>query len=138
MSIVIVTVAESVAAFAANEPFVSRHASRHERRRAKPPPAKLGRFRLAESSLIFLWKETSMNKSIKVAAVIASLGLAACDVDQTREAEAPAVDVEAGQLPRYDVEGPEVDVTTENVVVQVPEVDVSLPNDREAETTNRQ
>ncbi len=81
-----------------------------------------------------------MNKSIKVAAVIASLGLAACDVDQTREGEAPAIDVDAdaGQLPRYDVEGPEVDVTTENVVVQVPEVDVSLPNDREAETANRQ
>ncbi len=39
--------------------------------------------------------------------MIASLGLAACDVDQTREAKAPAVDVEAGQLPRYDVEGPE-------------------------------
>jgi len=38
VSMVIVTVAESVAAFAASEPFVSRHASRHERRRVIPLP----------------------------------------------------------------------------------------------------
>ncbi|MDQ3074219.1 MAG: hypothetical protein M3Q88_01210 [Pseudomonadota bacterium] len=81
-----------------------------------------------------------MNKSIKFAALIVSLGLAACDVDQTREAEVPDVDVNAsgGQLPTYDVDGPEVNVGTENVVVQVPEVDVSLPNDDEAAAANRQ
>ncbi len=81
-----------------------------------------------------------MNKSIKIAAVIASLGLAACDVDQTREADAPEVDVDAssGQLPRYDVDAPEVNVDTENVVVQVPDVDVSLPDDDDAAAANRQ
>ncbi len=80
-----------------------------------------------------------MNNIIKIAAVIASLGLAACDVDQTREAEAPTVDVDAsaGQVPRYDVDGPEVNVGTENVVVQVPDVDVSLPRD-DAAPANRQ
>jgi hypothetical protein len=81
-----------------------------------------------------------MNKSIKIAAVIASLGLAACDVDQTREAEAPEVDVDAssGQLPRYDVDAPELNVDTENVVVQVPDVDVSLTEDDDAAAANRQ
>ncbi len=67
-----------------------------------------------------------MNKSIGILVLVGSLGLAACDVEQTREAEAPAVDVDAtaGQLPRYDVDAPDVDVGTENVVVQVPTVDV--------------
>lgn len=65
---------------------------------------------------------------------------ATCDVDQTREAEAPEVDVDAtaGQLPRYDVDGPEVDVSTENIVVQVTDVDVSLPDDDDAGPANRQ
>ncbi len=81
-----------------------------------------------------------MNKSIKFAAVIASLGLAACDVDQTREAEAPEVDVDAsaGQLPRYDVDAPEVNVGTENVVVQVPTVDIDPAADDEAAADNQQ
>ncbi len=61
-------------------------------------------------------------------------------MDQTREAEAPEVDVDAtaGQLPRYDVDGPEVDVSTENIVVQVTDVDVSLPDDDDAGPANRQ
>ncbi len=81
-----------------------------------------------------------MNWNIKFAAVIAVLGLAACDVDQTREAEAPEVEVDAtaGQLPRYDVDAPEVDVGTKNVVVQVPDVDVSLPAEDDAAAVNRQ
>ncbi len=81
-----------------------------------------------------------MKKSIGIIAALASLGIAACDVDQTREAEAPEVDVDAtaGQLPSYDVEGPEVNVGTENVVVQVPDVDVSLPDDDETVPANRQ
>ncbi len=35
-------------------------------------------------------------------------------------------------------DGPEVDVSTENVVVQVTDVDVSLPDDDDAVTANRQ
>lgn len=75
-----------------------------------------------------------MNISIKVAAVLACIGLSACDVDRTQEAEAPDIDVDAnaGQLPRYDVDTPDVNVGTENVVVQVPDVDVNAPNDDEA------
>lgn len=52
--------------------------------------------------------------------------LAACDVDQTREAEAPDVDVNAsgGQMPAYDVDTPEVNVGTTERQVDVPDVDV--------------
>lgn len=56
-----------------------------------------------------------------------AVGMAACDVDQTREGEAPDVEVEGGQLPAYDVQGPDVEVTQDTVTV--PDVDVDLPDD---------
>ena len=61
------------------------------------------------------------------------LGIAGCDVDQTKEGEMPDVDINAsgGQLPEFNVEGPEVSVGTENTVVQTPTVDVDLPGDDE-------
>ena len=73
-------------------------------------------------------------KTITMLAITAIFGLSACDVDQTREAEAPEVDVnvEEGQLPQYDVDGPEMNVSTKNVVVQVPDVDVNVPDDEAA------
>lgn len=55
-----------------------------------------------------------------------ALGLAACDVDQTEEGEAPEVNVDAGELPEYDVEPAEVDVTTGTETVEVPTVDVDV------------
>ena len=66
------------------------------------------------------------------------LALAACDVDQTQEGELPDVDVNTtgGQLPEYNVEGPEVSVGTENQVVEVPTVDVDLPDDADGNTAN--
>lgn len=59
------------------------------------------------------------------------LGIAACDVDQTKEAEAPDIDVNAsgGQLPEFDVDTADVNIGTENRVVQVPTVDVDAPKD---------
>ena len=58
-------------------------------------------------------------------------GLAACDVDKTKNGAMPDVDVNVsgGQLPEYNVQGPDVQVGTENKTVQVPTVDVDLPND---------
>jgi len=58
---------------------------------------------------------------------ISSLTLAAaCEVDQTQEAKAPDVDVNAsgGQLPEYDVDAKEVVVGTTESNVAVPDVDV--------------
>ena len=63
----------------------------------------------------------------------ASLGLAACDIDQTEEAELPEVDVEGGNMPEFDVETADVDVGTEEVTVEVPDVDVEMPGDAEGE-----
>ena len=57
------------------------------------------------------------------------LGLAACDVDQTKNAQLPDVDVNVsgGQAPEFNVTGPEVNVGMENRTVQVPDVDVKVP-----------
>jgi uncharacterized lipoprotein len=71
------------------------------------------------------------------------------EFEQTQEAELPEVDVdvaEGGQLPRFDVEGPDVDVgtreervdvptgievETEERSVTVPDIDVNPPGDDE-------
>ena len=69
-------------------------------------------------------------KRILIASLIAPLaiGLAACDVDQTKEGEMPEVNVEEGQLPEYDVETADVDVGTKETTVTVPDVDVTMPD----------
>ncbi|HEX8448987.1 MAG TPA: hypothetical protein VF652_05295 [Allosphingosinicella sp.] len=66
----------------------------------------------------------------KIIIVLAAAGgLAACDVDQTKNAQLPDVDVNAtnGQLPEFNVTGPEVSVGTENKTVEVPDIDVKVP-----------
>lgn len=94
-----------------------------------------------------------MNKAIlKSAAIAVALGsvltLSACNVEKTQEGEMPDVDVsaEGGQLPAYNVETPDVDVTTKqaemtvpdvdvnskDVTVPVPDVDVTLPEENDA------
>ncbi|MEO7827241.1 MAG: hypothetical protein ABIR60_08890 [Allosphingosinicella sp.] len=70
-----------------------------------------------------------MKKTLILLAAVSGLGLAACDVDQTKNAQLPDVDVNVagGQLPEYNVTGPEVNVGMENKTVQVPTVDVKVP-----------
>lgn len=67
------------------------------------------------------------NQITLTALAIATLGLAACDVEQTEEGEMPDVDVsvDEGNLPEYDVDAPEVKVGTTETEVEVPDVDVS-------------
>lgn len=67
-----------------------------------------------------------MKKFVAILMSASCLSITACDVDQTKEGEMPDVDVNAsgGQLPEYNVEGPDVDVGMENKTVQVPTVDV--------------
>lgn len=63
-----------------------------------------------------------------------AVGMTACDVDQTEEGDLPDVEVQEGELPAYDVEGPDVNVTEDTVTV--PDIDVDTPNDdAELETT---
>ena len=72
-----------------------------------------------------------MNTPIKLLIGASFFAFAACDVDQTKEGELPDVDVNAtgGQLPEYNVEGPSVNVGTENKTVEVPTVDVDPPKE---------
>jgi hypothetical protein len=69
-------------------------------------------------------------KRIIITSLIAPLaiGLAACDVDQTQEGEMPEVVVTGGQMPEYDVETADVDVGTEEKTVEVPDVDITMPD----------
>ncbi|MGH8178311.1 MAG: hypothetical protein ACREV5_18800 [Steroidobacter sp.] len=67
--------------------------------------------------------------------VLSVAGISACDVDQTREAEAPDVNVEGGQAPAYDVDGPDVDVSREERTVTVPDVDVDVQKEEKTVTT---
>lgn len=67
------------------------------------------------------------------ALLVASLGLAGCDVEKTEEGKMPDVDVKVdeGKLPKYDVDAPDVDVNSEKKVITVPDVDVNMPDDDE-------
>jgi hypothetical protein len=69
-------------------------------------------------------------KRLIAASLIApfALGLAACDVDQTEEGEMPEVEVTGGNMPEFDVETADVDVGTEEKTVEVPTVDVDMPD----------
>jgi hypothetical protein len=62
-----------------------------------------------------------------------AIGLAACDVDQTKEAELPDVEVKGGQVPEFDVDTAEVEVGTKKTEIEVPDVDVKMPDDAEGE-----
>ena len=70
-----------------------------------------------------------------VLTLTATLGLAACDIDQTEEGALPDVDVsaEGGNLPEFDVETADVDVGTEEATIEVPTVDVDMPGDADGE-----
>ncbi len=72
-----------------------------------------------------------MNITIKLLIGASFLAFAACDVDQTKEGEMPDVDVNAsgGQLPEFNVEGPTVNVGSENRTVEVPTVDIDPPKE---------
>ncbi len=61
-------------------------------------------------------------------AAIFAFSLAACDVEKTQEGEMPDVDVsvDEGQAPKYDVDAPDVDVSTKEKEVEVPDVDVDM------------
>ena len=70
-----------------------------------------------------------MKKIIVMLAGASCLGLTACDVDKTENGAMPDVDVNAtgGELPEYNVTGPDVNVGMENRTVEVPTVDVDVP-----------
>ena len=70
-------------------------------------------------------------KSLLLGAV--AISFSACDVDQTKNGALPDVDVDVnatgGQLPEFNVQGPTVEVGSENRTITVPTVDVDAPKD---------
>lgn len=62
--------------------------------------------------------------SIFAIALLTSGALYACDVDQTKEGKMPEVNVTEGEMPEYEVEGPDVKVGTETKEIEVPEVEM--------------
>lgn len=81
-----------------------------------------------------------MKNALKMLAGASLLIMSACDVDQTKEGNLPDVDVDVnasgGQLPEFEVEGPQVNVGTENKTIQVPTVDVDAPKDADGNSAN--
>jgi hypothetical protein len=79
-------------------------------------------------------------KRYLITALIAPLaiGLAACDVDQTKKGELPEVDVKGGQMPEYDVEPVEVEVKTEKKTIEVPTVEVKQPDAKGTPVTGKE
>lgn len=69
-----------------------------------------------------------MNKYIAAMALAGvCLSTTACKVKQTQDAKMPEVHATGGQMPAYDVKGPDVTVTTEPRTVDVPKVKVHTP-----------
>jgi len=70
-----------------------------------------------------------MNKAIiAIGMSMLCLASAGCKVKQTQEAKLPEVHASGGQLPEYDVKGPEVKVSSKPATVEVPVVKVKTPN----------
>lgn len=55
------------------------------------------------------------------------LVIGGCRAEQTQEGELPDVDVQGGQMPQYDVETADVNVTTDTQTVVTPDVEVTPP-----------
>lgn len=72
------------------------------------------------------------------AAAVFSLGLlvSACDIEQTEEGRLPDVSVEGGNLPKYNVETPDVEIGKKTVEVTVPDVNVITPDEKKAAAEN--
>lgn len=67
-----------------------------------------------------------MSKFLTAACIsLACLGVAACKVKQTQDAKMPEVQATGGQMPAYDVKGPDVNVTSKPETVNVPVVKVT-------------
>lgn len=58
---------------------------------------------------------------------------AGCRVEQTQEGELPEVEVEGGQLPEYEIEAAEVEIGTETREIEVPTIDITMPEEEEEE-----
>lgn len=97
------------------------------------------------------FQHSNSKKVLSLVLIVVPMALSSCRVEQERSAELPDVDVsvEPGQLPEYDIQGPDVNVgVTERTVtvpkivviqeeetVQVPYLDVNVPGAKRQERT---
>jgi hypothetical protein len=56
------------------------------------------------------------------------LVIGGCSAEQTQDGELPDVDVEGGQMPKYDVDAADVQVTADTQQVVTPDIDVKAPD----------
>ncbi len=63
--------------------------------------------------------------AIAIAAIVAVVGVYMIDIDQTEEAALPEVSVEGGNMPEFDAEVGEVEITEETVTV--PGIEITPP-----------
>lgn len=73
-----------------------------------------------------------LKASTGAALVFICLAASACQVKKTQDGAMPDVSVKAtgGQLPKYDVQTPDVKVGTKTTTVQVPTVEVKTPAEK--------
>ncbi|QXT39113.1 hypothetical protein [Gymnodinialimonas ceratoperidinii] len=67
--------------------------------------------------------------AIAIAAIVLVAGIYMIDIDQTEEAALPEVTVDGGNLPEFDAEVGEVEITEETVTV--PGLEITAPDDAE-------
>ena len=64
-----------------------------------------------------------------LSAALLSVSATGCKVTQTQDGKLPDVEVKGGQVPKYDVKGPKVDVKTETKQIEVP-TDVTVKTEK--------
>ncbi|HEX4963784.1 MAG TPA: hypothetical protein VF173_23360 [Thermoanaerobaculia bacterium] len=63
------------------------------------------------------------------AALLTVVSATGCKVTKTQDGKLPDVEVKGGQMPKYDVKGPKVDVKTETKQIDVP-TDVTVKTEK--------
>ncbi|HUP42318.1 MAG TPA: hypothetical protein VM599_03835 [Thermoanaerobaculia bacterium] len=61
------------------------------------------------------------------------LPLAGCTVEQTEEGELPEIEIEGGNLPEYDVDTADIEIGTETREIEVPDIDITMPDEKAEE-----
>ncbi len=65
-----------------------------------------------------------------LAIITLALTASACQVKETKEGKLPKVSVSNGQMPAYDVKGPDVKVGSKTETIKVPTVHVTTPDQK--------
>lgn len=64
-----------------------------------------------------------------LSAALLAIGTTGCKVDKTQDGKMPEVEVKGGQIPKYDVKGPTVEVGTKTKQITVP-TDVTVKTEK--------